>query len=126
MMVGCVQMAENPKEGAEELQQMLRSVATLYKQLARAATTTRVGIPPEARLGVPPAGAAAAASNGNAAGQPGPGPLIWDEYAAANAADWDDFKDEGGMLQSNRKLLRSRQSCPAINWMECKGPMQLI
>ncbi len=44
------QMAENPKEGREELQRMLQSAALMYRQLARAATLTKVPIPSQAQL----------------------------------------------------------------------------
>ena len=110
-----VQMAEKPKEGLEELQRMLRSVSTMYRQLARAATVTKVPIPPEAQLIPSPAAAAAAAANGDAAQRPaGPGPLFWDEYAAANAADWDDFNDEGacrGFFDHARNQLQVKNAC---------------
>lgn len=87
-------MAENPKQGAEELQKMLKSATVMWKQLFRAATLARVPIPPEAAM-TPPRAVATANGNAPDAATPGPGALVWDEFAAANAADWDDFKDEG-------------------------------
>ena len=109
------QMAENPRQGAEELQKMLKSATVMWKQLARAATFAKVPIPAEAQMTPPPA--AAANGNGPDGGAQNPGALVWDEFAAANAADWDGFKDEGEKHACGSEVVLRPAGTRLKHWM---------
>lgn len=70
-----------------ELQSLLKQTAEVYRSLVQHAKAASVPVPPEAQLG----------SGGV---KRGPEELQYDEFAAANAADWDDFQDEGFVVVS--------------------------
>lgn len=69
-----------------DLQNLLRQTAEVYTNLVQHAKAASVPIPPEAQLG-------------GGGVKRGPEELQYDEFAAAGAADWDDFQDEGMRLQ---------------------------
>ena len=65
-----------------ELQSLLKQTAEVYRSLVQHAKAASVPVPPEAQLGF-------------GGVKRGPEEMQYDEFAAANAADWDDFQDEG-------------------------------
>ena len=73
-----------------DLQNLLRQTAEVYRNLVQHAKAASVPVPPEAQLGT--------------GIKRGPDELEYDEFAAANATDWDDFQDEG-TLHSTRMSL---------------------
>ena len=64
-----------------ELQNLLKQTADVYRSLVQHAKAASVPVPSEAQLGT--------------GVKRGPDELEYDEFAAANATDWDDFQDEG-------------------------------
>ncbi|KAK9844100.1 hypothetical protein WJX81_004424 [Elliptochloris bilobata] len=84
---------------AAELKRLLRSTAAVYRTLLSHAEAARVEVPPEARLG----GGSSAESA-----------LVWNEFAAADAANWDNFDDEGFEVVS---------ALPAISRSSSPGPL---
>ncbi|DBB00571.1 TPA: hypothetical protein ACH3X3_002269 [Trebouxia sp. C0006] len=69
-----------------ELQNLLKQTAEVYRSLVQHAKAASVPVPPEAQLGT--------------GVKRGPDQLEYDEFAAANATDWDDFQDEGFVVVS--------------------------
>lgn len=82
LRVCAVQFKASDSPSLFELQRLLLCTSDVYKSLAKTAAEGKIPIPEEAQLGGTTANA-------------GRGPLVWDEFAAAGAADWDDFQDEG-------------------------------
>lgn len=76
-----MQLRAEDRGSVTDLQNLLRSTAEVYTNLVQHAKAASVPIPPEAQLG--------------AGVNRGPEELQYDEFAAASAADWDDFQDEG-------------------------------
>ena len=62
-----------------DLQTLLKNTAEVYRNLVQHANAAGSPVPEEAQGG---------------SGVRGPGQLDYDELAAANAADWEDFQDE--------------------------------
>ena len=63
-----------------DLQTLLKNTAEVYRNLVQHANAAGIPVPEEAQMG---------------GGMRGPGQLDYDEFAAANATDWEDFQDEG-------------------------------
>ena len=80
-----VQPAQDDKAGPAEVQALLKSTAEVYRNLLQHAKAANVPVPREAQL---------------TDGKPQPSGLDYDEFAAAGAADWDDFQDQGQLLCS--------------------------
>lgn len=76
-----MQLRAEDRGSVTDLQNLLRQTAEVYTNLVQHAKAASVPIPPEAQLG--------------GGVKRGPDELQYDEFAAANAADWDDFQDEG-------------------------------
>ena len=83
-----LQLRGEDRGSVTDLQNQLRQTAEVYKNLVQHAKAASVPIPPEAQLG--------------AGVKRGPEELQYDDFAAAGAADWDDFQDEGAVA---RQLL---------------------
>ena len=77
-----MQLRGEDRTSVTELQSLLKQTAEVYRSLVQHAKAASVPVPPEAQLG----------SGGV---KRGPEELQYDEFAAASAADWDDFQDEG-------------------------------
>ncbi|KAL3162274.1 hypothetical protein ABBQ32_009966 [Trebouxia sp. C0010 RCD-2024] len=69
-----------------ELQNLLKQTAEVYRSLVQHAKAASIPVPSEAQLGT--------------GVKRGPNELDYDEFAAANATDWDDFQDEGFVVVS--------------------------
>ncbi len=79
-----VQLRGEDRTSVTDLQNLLRQTAEVYRSLVQHAKAASVPVPPEAQLGT--------------GVKRGPDELEYDEFAAANATDWDDFQDEGALL----------------------------
>ena len=80
----CVQLRGEDRTSVTELQSLLKQTADVYRSLVQHAKAASVPVPSEAQLGT--------------GVKRGPDELEYDEFAAANATDWDDFQDEGESL----------------------------
>lgn len=76
-----MQLRGEDRTSVTELQNLLRQTAEVYRSLVQHAKAASVPVPSEAQLGT--------------GVKRGPDQLEYDEFAAANATDWDDFQDEG-------------------------------
>ena len=76
-----VQLRGEDRTSVTELQNLLKQTAEVYRSLVQHAKAASIPVPSEAQLGT--------------GVKRGPDELEYDEFAAANATDWDDFKDEG-------------------------------
>lgn len=76
-----LQLRGEDRTSVTELQNLLKQTAEVYRSLVQHAKAASVPVPPEAQLGT--------------GVKRGPDQLEYDEFAAANATDWDDFQDEG-------------------------------
>ena len=81
-------MKTGDDSAALEIQARLRKSAATHRALIQHATAAAITIPDEANLGV--------AENSSPFAPKGPAVLQWSEFATAQAADWEDFEDEGG------------------------------
>lgn len=78
-----LQLKAEDSEAAADLVALLKSTADVYRTLLGNATRAGINIPPEALL------------RPTAALHGGREPLPWNDYAAVDADDWEDFEDEG-------------------------------
>ena len=76
-----MQLRGEDRTSVTELQNLLKQTAEVYRSLVQHAKAASVPVPSEAQLGT--------------GVKRGPDELEYDEFAAANATDWDDFQDEG-------------------------------
>lgn len=76
-----MQLRGEDRTSVTELQNLLKQTAEVYRSLVQHAKAASIPVPSEAQLGTGVKG--------------GPDDLEYDEFAAANATDWDDFQDEG-------------------------------
>lgn len=76
-----VQLRGEDRTSVTELQNLLKQTAEVYRSLVQHAKAASIPVPSEAQLGT--------------GVKRGPEELEYDEFAAANATDWDDFQDEG-------------------------------
>jgi len=94
-----LQLRGEDRTSVTELQNLLKQTAEVYRSLVQHAKAASVPVPPEAQLGT--------------GVKRGPDQLEYDEFAAANATDWDDFQDEGVGCLSQAVLE------PLIKVVEC-------
>lgn len=80
-----LQLRGEDRTSVTDLQNLLKQTAEVYRNLVQHAKAASVPVPPEAQLGT--------------GVKRGPDEMEYDEFAAANATDWDDFQDEGAVLQ---------------------------
>ena len=80
-----LQLRGEDRTSVTDLQTLLKQTAEVYRNLVQHAKAASVPVPPEAQLGT--------------GVKRGPDEMEYDEFAAANATDWDDFQDEGAVLQ---------------------------
>lgn len=76
-----MQLRGEDRTSVTELQNLLKQTAEVYRSLVQHAKAASIPVPSEAQLGT--------------GVKRGPNELDYDEFAAANATDWDDFQDEG-------------------------------
>ena len=76
-----MQLQAEDGEAGTELKSLLKHTAEVYRTLLGNAQQAGIAVPPEAQL------------QGPGAGKAGP---RWDDFAALDAEDWEDFEDEGG------------------------------
>ena len=88
-----MQLRGEDRTSVTELQSLLKQTAEVYRSLVQHAKAASVPVPPEAQLGT---GVKRGAEE-----------LQYDEFAAANAADWDDFQDEGVLPQISHAVCHS-------------------
>ena len=79
-MCACLQLRAEDRGSVTDLQTLLKNTAEVYRNLVQHANAAGIPVPEEAQMG---------------GGMRGPGQLDYDEFAAANATDWEDFQDEG-------------------------------
>jgi hypothetical protein len=77
-----VQLKAEDSEAAADLLALMKSTTDVYRTLLGNATQAGISVPADALLR--PSAAVA-----------GQQPLRWNDYAAVDAEDWEDFEDEG-------------------------------
>ena len=76
-----VQLQAEDGEAGTELKSLLKHTAEVYRTLLGNAQKAGIAVPPEALLGAP--------------GTAGKAVPRWNDFAALEAEDWEDFEDEG-------------------------------
>lgn len=76
-----LQLQAEDGEAGTELKLLLKHTAEVYRTLLGNAQKANIPVPPEAQLGAP--------------GAAGKGTPRWNDFAALDAEDWEDFEDEG-------------------------------
>lgn len=82
--MACAQLKAEDGEAAADLQSLLSSTADVYRTLLGNARKAGIAVPASALL--------------EGAPRDGRQPLEWNDYAAVDAEDWEDFEDEGEAL----------------------------
>ena len=90
-----VQLQAEDGEAGTELESLLKHTAEVYRTLLGNAQKAGIAVPPEALLGGP--------------GAAGKGATRWNDFAALEAEDWEDFEDEG--------------ICSRVGHVECGRPV---
>lgn len=80
-MLWPAQLQAEDGEAGTELKSLLKGTAEVYRTLLGNAQKAGIAVPPEALLG--------------GAGAAGKGAPRWNDLAALEAEDWEDFEDEG-------------------------------
>ena len=93
----CMQLRGEDRTSVTDLQNLLKQTAEVYRSLVQHAKAASVPVPSEAQLGT--------------GVKRGPDELEYDEFAAANATDWDDFQDEGEPLGAFSGLIEDVILC---------------
>ena len=103
-----MQLRGEDRTSVTELQNLLKQTAEVYRSLVQHAKAASVPVPSEAQLGT--------------GVKRGPDELDYDEFAAANATDWDDFQDEGTELVSQvglNSFATHQPWCSPVNCLTC-------
>ncbi len=83
-----VQLKAEDSEAAADLQSLLSSTADVYRTLLAHAKKAGIPVPGNALL--------------EGAPRDGHEPLQWNDFAAVDTEDWEDFEDEGSHVCSMR------------------------
>lgn len=100
-----MQLRGEDRTSVTELQNLLKQTADVYRSLVQHAKAASVPVPSEAQLGT--------------GVKRGPDELEYDEFAAANATDWDDFQDEGADFCCNEVGSFLSHVLPTFLWLDC-------
>ncbi len=88
MQAVTVQLQAEDGEAGTELKSLLKHTAEVYRTLLGNAQKAGITVPPEALLG--------------GSGATGKGAPRWNDFAALEAEDWEDFEDEGDFARELR------------------------